>query len=179
MAIKKSSKSKVKGKVKGKVKSPKEIYVLDYRGLTYNGSTVIKNPALLKSTLKKNKLDREAFLLERKAALEKELKRYPVLKASPKVKDKTTTMVVDSKSILRKTNGRYVMDAFDLNNLMGTLVQMASNHQTGHNLFGRSGLITNIKDFSIKITYRNHGVNMRPMVDGSQRDTWRRKGEKG
>ena len=174
MAIRKSSKSKVKSKVKG----PKEIYVLDYKGLAYNGSTVIKDAATQKLMSERIKTARKAFLLERKAALEKELKRYPVLKVLPKVKGKTTKMVVDSRSILKKSKGRYVMDTFDLNNLMGTLVQLAALHQTNNRSFTPRA-ITNIKDFSIKITYRNDGPNMRAMLDGSQRDAWRRKGEKG
>ena len=69
------------------------------------------------------------------------------------------------------------MDTFDLNNLMGTLVQLATLHQTKGSLFSNPGIV-NVTDFSIKITYRNDGPNMRAMVDGSQRAAWKRKGEK-
>ena len=166
MTTRKNSKSKARS-LKG-VAGFKDINVVT---LSYDGSTVIKNKALQKSIIDRIKL-------ARKAALRKELEKYPVPKALPKVKAKTTKIVIDSKSILKKSKGRYVMDAFDLNNLMGTLVQLATNHQTNNSIFRGPGVTTNIKSFSIKITYSNTGPNMRPMRDGSQRAAWRRKGEK-
>ena len=172
MTTRKNSKSKPSGKSKARslkgIAGFKDINVVT---LSYDGSTVIKNKALQKSIIDRIKA-------ARKSALQKELEKYPVLKALPRVKSKETKIVIDSKSILKKSKGRYVMDTFDLNNLMGTLVQLATMHQTKGSLFHKPGLITNVTDFTVKITYRNDGPNMRAMVDGSQRNAWKRKGEK-
>lgn len=172
MTTRKNSKSKSANKSKARsLKSVAGFKDINVVTLSYDGSTVIKNKALQKSILDRIKA-------ARKSALQKELEKYPVLKALPKVKGKETKIVIDSKSVLKKSKGRYVMDTFDFNNLMGTLVQLATLHQTKGSLFRKPGLITNVTDFSVSITYRNDGPNMRPMVSGSQRAAWRRKGEK-
>ena len=171
MTTRKNSKSKPAGKSKARslkgVAGFKDINVVT---LSYDGSTVIKDKKLQKSIINRIRAARES-------AIQRELKKYPVLKALPKVKSKETKIVIDSKSVLKKSKGRYVMDTFDLNNLMGTLVQLATMHQTKGSLFSNPGIV-NVTDFSIKITYRNDGPNMRAMVDGSQRAAWKRKGEK-
>ena len=90
-----------------------------------------------------------------------ELKRYEP--------EKINKMRIDSKSILRKKNGRYQLLKCNLDELMQCLV-----HQI--QLKDRKDRETlEIKEFSIDLKYTYGGkVDMRQMVNGSQKETWKR-----
>lgn len=83
--------------------------------------------------------------------------------------EKINKMTIDSKSILRKKNGRYQLLKCNLDELMQCLVHQIQLKDR------RDSEPLEIKEFSIDLKYTYGGkVDMRQMVNGSQKETWKR-----
>jgi hypothetical protein len=83
--------------------------------------------------------------------------------------EKINKMRIDSKSILRKKNGKYQLLKCNLDELMQCLVHQI---QLKDRKYSKP---LEIKEFSIDLTYSYGGkVDMRQMVNGSQKESWKR-----
>lgn len=142
-----------------------------------NGKAQVKNQRR-ELMAKKNKIKKTVNLTKGKApkALEKTVAKSP----------KTKTIRVNSKTILRKKDGEYVLRKWDLDMLMMALVHQVESVRkskqkpvslTTPRSPDKSKL--EIKDFNINITYTYDGkVEMREWTDGSHRRSWARKDDK-
>lgn len=124
-----------------------------------------------------NKASKKAKTASKSVANRETLRRVitgSTLKEIPKTKGKASHLRIDSKSILRKKNGEYLLNKYDLKWLMNTLVNQVELHNRAK---GPSQSVE-ITKFSIDIEYVYGGkVDMRQMVDGSHANAWKRKGE--